>query len=110
MTAWNNLHAIYHNVTGLTYLYIYQIRDDGCQVLFDFAPDSEETYPLGAWLPFDANMERSIDRFLAGQPVAPAMTNDASGHLPGDDSIGSSVGFCAHCQGCAICDVCNIIR
>lgn len=83
-TAWNNLHAIYHNVTGLTYLYIYQIRDDGCYVLYDFAPDNEETYPLGTWLPFDANIERNIDRFLAGQPVAPAMTNDASGwHMTG---------------------------
>ena len=76
-----NLRLIFRNITGLKHLYIYRIQKDGCHVVFDFAPDEEETFELGAWLPPDDNISNQSAAFLAGNAVDPILSHDSSGWL-----------------------------
>lgn len=73
------LQLVYAHITGLRYLYVYEITPEGCRVVFDLAPENEYTNVLGALLPPDQNIAANSDAFLAGEAVAPILT----GHNPG---------------------------
>ena len=98
----DSLESILHNTPFLQYLYVYQIKEDGCHVVFDFDSYDEETGelvpgdPLGYLREFDESWEGKIPALLAGEKVDTIETNDTYGWLltryePVYDSLGECV-------------------
>ncbi|MCR5222585.1 MAG: HD domain-containing protein [Lachnospiraceae bacterium] len=77
----NRLRSILSSATDITYLYVYQIREDGCHVVFDFDVDEVTGDAVGTVIPIDEGFSDSIQDLLAGKEVEPVITNDEFGHL-----------------------------
>ena len=81
------LENILHNTPYLQYLYVYQIREDGCHVVFDFDSVDEETgelmkgSALGDVIAFDESWEDLIPTLLVGDEVDTQETKDTYGWL-----------------------------
>lgn len=81
------LENILHNTPYLQYLYVYQIREDGCHVVFDFDSVDEETGEIvegsafGDVIGFDESWEGLIPTLLAGGEVDTQETRDTFGWL-----------------------------
>ena len=81
------LENILHNTPYLQYLYVYQIREDGCHVVFDFDSVDEETgelvegSALGDLIEFDESWEGLIPTLLAGGEIDTMESNDSYGWL-----------------------------
>jgi len=81
------------------YVYVYQIREDGCHVVFDLdAPGGEPGYDPGEVVPFDKSFEEYVPALLAGEEIDPIITNDTFGWLltvyhPLYDSAGKCVAY-----------------
>ena len=83
----------------ITYVYVYQIREDGCHVVFD--PDTGEGSNPGDILPFDEDFRNQLPALLAGGEIRPIESNASWGWLysiytPVKDSTGKTV-----CYACA---------
>ena len=85
----------------ITYVYVYQIREDGCHVVFD--PDTEDTpgSDPGEVVPFDEAFMSQVPALLAGEAIEPTISNESYGWLlsvyqPVLDSSGKCV-----CYACA---------
>ena len=82
-----SLESILRNTPYLQYLYVYQIKEDGCHVVFDFDSIDEETgeivegTPFGDLIEFDESWEVLIPTLLAGGEVETHETNDTYGWL-----------------------------
>ena len=96
------LENILHNTPFLQYLYVYQIKEDGCHVVFDFDSVDEETDelvegdPLGWHFEFDESWEPLVPTLLAGGPIDTVESRDTYGWLltryePVFDSAGKCV-------------------
>lgn len=66
---------------NLQYVYVYQIRNDGCHVVFDPDTDEEEGSDPGDVIPFDPSFEELIPTLLAGDEIDPIVSNDSYGWL-----------------------------
>ena len=81
------LEGVLHNTPYLQYLYVYQIREDGCHVVFDFdSVDSAngetiEGSSLGDVIPFDDSWKDLIPTLLAGGKIKTIETRGAYGWL-----------------------------
>ena len=86
-TTAEELENILHNTPYLQYLYVYQIREDGCHVVFDFDSVDEETGEIvegdefGDVIAFDESWEGLIPTLLAGGEVDTQETKDTFGWL-----------------------------
>lgn len=103
------LHDILNNTPYLKYLYVYQIREDGCHVVFDFdAADAEDgedddqsevfTGSLGDVVPFDESFTEFLPTLLAGGRIDTIESDDTYGWLltryePVYDSEGRCVAY-----------------
>ena len=82
-----DLESILRNTPYLQYLYVYQIREDGCHVVFDFDSVDEETGELveasafGDVIEFDESWGELIPTLLAGGEVDTLETVDTFGWL-----------------------------
>ncbi|MBR4767737.1 MAG: HD-GYP domain-containing protein [Lachnospiraceae bacterium] len=96
------LESILRNTPFLQYLYVYQIREDGCHVIFDFDSVDEETGEIvegdafGDCIGFDESWEGLVPTLLAGGSVDTIETRDTFGWLltryePVFDSDGNCV-------------------
>ncbi|MBQ4381989.1 MAG: HD-GYP domain-containing protein [Oscillospiraceae bacterium] len=96
------LESILRNTPYLQYLYVYQIREDGCHVVFDFDSVDQDTGELveggtlGELIEFDESWEGLIPTLLAGRQVDTLETVDTFGWLltryePVFDSAGKCV-------------------
>ncbi len=65
----------------IQYLYVYQIREDGCHVVFDIDTPDTPGSETGEIVPFDESFEPVLDDLLAGRPIDPIITNDTYGWL-----------------------------
>lgn len=65
----------------IQYLYVYQIQEDGCHVVFDIDTPDTPGSETGEIIPFDESFEPVLDDLLAGRPIAPIITNDTYGWL-----------------------------
>lgn len=65
----------------IVFLYVYQIREDGCHVVFDLDTDEVPASQPGEVIPFDASFEKCIPDLLAGREVAPVISRDNYGFL-----------------------------
>ena len=75
------LAALVHSSDDIQYVYVYQIREDGCHVVFD--PDtSEETgADPGDVVPFDDAFKPVLDTLLEGGEIDPIISNEEYGWL-----------------------------
>ncbi len=77
----SRLARIRHNYPDVEYVYVYQIREDGCHVVFDLDTEGVEGSEPGTVIPFDESFEPYVDDLLAGRTIAPIITNDTYGDL-----------------------------
>ena len=59
----------------ISYVYVYQIREDGCHVVFDPDKPDELGYRPGSIQAFDPYFAQKIDDLLAGLPIDPVIGN-----------------------------------
>ena len=94
--TFEKLKNILQNTPNLKYLYIYQIREDGCHVVFD--TDPEEAGELAAIQEFDETFMPLVPSLLEGKDIDMIESNDAFGWLitqyePIFDSNGKCVAY-----------------
>ena len=90
------LKNVMENTPNLKYLYIYQIREDGCHVVFDTDPEAPGM--LGDLQEFDESFEEYIPNLLEGKPISNIESKDTFGWLlthyePIYDSNGNCVAY-----------------
>ena len=93
LEAENNLRKVFGSFEGLEYLYVYDIRADGCHVVFDVDEEARETY-----IPFDESFTEQVPALLNGEKIEPIITDDTYGWLltfynPITDSNGKCVAY-----------------
>ncbi len=96
----DELYNLYESSEDIKYIYVYQIREDGCHVVFDLDTDEEDGAEPGEVMSFDASFEKYIDDLLAGRRIEPVVSNDRFGWLltfyePVDNSKGECVCYAA---------------
>ena len=83
----------------LTYVYVYQIREDGCHVVFDLDTPDTPGGSLGDVVPFDESFSGEYyDQLMAGESIPPVTSNESYGWLlsvyePIRDSGGACVAY-----------------
>ena len=81
---------------NITYLYVYQIKEDGCHVVFDLERNGVYGAEPGEVIPFDPAFSEYIPLLLWGEQIDPIISVDEYGFLltayhPVYDSTGSCV-------------------
>ena len=81
---------------GISYVYVYQIREDGCHVVFDPDTPEEPGSDPGDVVPFDPDFSGSLDDLISGRPIDPIESHGEWGWLysiytPVQDSAGKTV-------------------
>ncbi len=75
------LYGIMHNMPDIQYLYVYQIREDGCHVVFDLDTEDLEADEPGTLVDFDESFLPFLDDLLEGKEIEPIISNDKYGWL-----------------------------
>ena len=80
----------------IAYVYVYQIHEDGCHVVFDPDKADEPGSDPGDVVAFDEDFRHNLDDLLAGRPIEPVVSNGQYGWLytiyqPVHDSTGKTV-------------------
>ena len=80
----------------IVYVYVYQIREDGCHVVFDPDKADEPGSDPGEVIPFDGDFRNQLDALLSGREIEPVVSNGQYGWLytvytPVRDSSGKTV-------------------
>ena len=65
----------------IQYLYVYQIQEDGCHVVFDIDTPDTPGSETGEVIPFDESFAPYVDDLLAGREIDPIITDDTYGWL-----------------------------
>ncbi len=65
----------------IRFLYVYQIREDGCHVVFDLDTDDLPGEEPGEIVDFDPSFSDVIPDLLAGREIKPVISNDSFGYL-----------------------------
>ena len=73
------LYKVRETAVGVEYLYVTQIRKDGCYVVFDLDTKDVPAYEHGEKLDFEEAFEPHLAELLAGQEIEPIESNDISG-------------------------------
>ena len=94
----NALYDIWNNDPVIEYVYVYQIRKDGCHVVFDLDTPGVPAAKLGEVVDFDESFEPYLPQLLKGQRIEPIVTDDTFGWLltvyePVYDSHGNCVAY-----------------
>ena len=84
----------------IEYMYVYQIREDGCHVVFDLDTPELAGESLGTVIDFDPGFAAYYPDLLAGREIPPVVSNDTYGWLltvyqPLYDSAGHCAAYCA---------------
>ena len=72
---------IWNSSDRIQYLYVYQIQEDGCHVVFDVDTPETPGSETGTVIPFDESFAPYIDDLLAGKEIDPIITDDTYGWL-----------------------------
>ncbi len=75
------LYKIRDTSPDIQYVYIYQIREDGCYVVFDLDTEDVEGGAAGDVIPFDESFMSLVPDLLAGNEIEPMITDDSFGWL-----------------------------
>ena len=95
-----HLYAIYNSSTDIQYIYVYQIREDGCHVVFDLDTPDLEGGNLGDFIGFDDTFLPYVPSLLKGDPIEPIISDETFGWLitfyePVYDSAGQCKAYAA---------------
>lgn len=94
------LYRIKESSPYIEYIYVYQIRPDGCHVVFDLDTEELEGAALGEVVPFDESFSELLPALLAGENINPIVTDDTYGWLLTDyEPVYDSEGNCV-CYAC----------
>jgi len=77
----SHLYKLRDAYPDIVFLYVYQIREDGCHVVFDLDTDDVPASEPGSIVDFDASFGKYIPDLLAGKPVRPVISKDTYGFL-----------------------------
>ena len=66
---------------NIEYMYVYKIDEDGCHVVFDLDTETLEGEALGTVIAPDEAFSDYWDDLLAGEEIAPVVSNDTYGWL-----------------------------
>ena len=96
----NRLYAIYNSSPDIQYIYVYQIREDGCHVVFDLDTPDLEGGNLGDFIDFDDAFMPYVPDLLQGKPIEPIISDETFGWLitfyePVYDSTGQCRAYAA---------------
>ena len=93
----------------IAYVYVYQVREDGCHVVFD--PDTADTPgdDSGSTIGFDEAFRPQLKKLLAGEDIDPVISNEEFGWLlsvytPVKNSEGMTV-----CYACVDIDMTELL-
>ena len=75
------LKVILDSFPEITYLYVYQIFEDHCQVVFDIDTEDLPGETLGTSIDLDASFLPYMPQLLNGESIAPITSNDQYGWL-----------------------------
>ncbi len=94
------LEKIRTNLSDVSYLYVYQIHEDGCHVVFDLDTPDVKGDALGMLIPFDTAFLPYINDLLEGKEIPAIISNDTYGWLltvyhPLFDQNGNCVAYVA---------------
>ena len=94
------LYSIRDSSPDIEYVYVYQIKPDGCHVVFDLDTEDLPGAETGTVIPFDDSFSYLLPDLMAGRPIDPIITNDTYGWLltayePVYDSQGNCVCYAA---------------
>ncbi len=92
--------SIRDSFSDVTYAYVYQIREDGCHVVFDPDTADEAGADPGDVIPFEDSFADHIPALLAGEEIDPVVSNGSYGWLltvytPLKNSAGATVCYLA---------------
>ncbi len=92
------LSSIRNTVPGIEYLYIYQIREDGCYIVFHTNEAFQTEMYIGEVIPFDKSFDPYLPALLAGEKIENFERADVFGFIitayePIFDSKGRCVGY-----------------
>ena len=98
--AENEMYYIMDIFKDIKYTYVYQIKEDGCHVVFDLDTPELIGGQLGDVVEFDSAFEPYLDNLLAGEVIPTVVSNDSYGWLltvyePIFDSEGICVAYAA---------------
>ncbi|MBQ9459799.1 MAG: HD domain-containing protein [Oscillospiraceae bacterium] len=77
----NRLRGILESSPDVLYLYVYQIREDGCHVVFDLDTEAAEGGEPGEIIPFEEAFYPVLPALLAGEEIEPIVSNGSFGWL-----------------------------
>lgn len=104
---------IWHSSDRIQYLYVYQIKEDGCHVVFDVDTPDTPGSETGTIIPFDDGFGDKLDDLLAGKEIEPIITNDTYGwllssYVPIKDNQGKTQAYC--CVDVAMPNIVDVER
>ena len=85
---------IWNSSDRIEYLYVYQIKEDGCHVVFDVDTPDVPGSETGTVIPFDESFAPYIDDLLAGREIDPIITDDTYGWLLSSYVTSASMSRC----------------
>ena len=77
----HKLYALRDAYPDVVYLYVYQMQEDGCHVVFDLDTDGEPGGKPGDVVEFDPSFEPYLPTLLAGGEIEPIISDDKYGWL-----------------------------
>ena len=69
------LKSLQKSIPDIKYLYVYQIKEDGCHIIFDTDEEAGD-YQVNEIIEFDPTFLPLIDELLAGKEIEPLESND----------------------------------
>ena len=98
INTYHMIESIMRNSSDLEYLYVYQIKEDGCYVVFDPDTETNEGNELNDVIDFDESFLKYKSTLLSGGRIETAESNDSFGWLlthyePIFDSSGKCVAY-----------------
>ena len=61
---------------NIHFMYVYQIKPDGCHVVFDMDTEEVKADPVGSVIRPPEDIEKHLNDFLSGREVEPTVSND----------------------------------
>ncbi len=75
------LNKIKESSSGVKYLYLVKIREDGCYFIFDAESEDTEAYELGTKVEFDKEFLPYLPKLYAGEEIEPIESSGIGGWL-----------------------------
>ncbi len=92
------LEKIRDSASGVLYLYVIRVEQDGCRFVFDLDTDDTPGYEPGEMVEFEEAFESELPMLFAGEEIEPIESNDTFGwvltaYYPIRDKNGKTVAY-----------------